>query len=558
MPSPVPVPRLRSPGRRAARVAARGAEAGGLDDTVPRATGTPLSGAGAASDEARPQTAGATMRTAVVANLVGRAWPIALGFVAVPVYLSDLGVEAYALVAAFAMLQTICSVLDMGLGTTLTRQLARTAPAADGAAQARNLVRSLEIPYWAVAGVLALASVALAGPLATRWLRPDTVTPETIRGAALLMGLTVAAQLPFTLYQGGLLGLGRQVLLNGLIIAAATVRVGATLYVLEFVSPTIEAFFLVQLAVSALQTAAGFALLWASLPRAAERPRFDRALLRANLGFAAGVAGITAVSLALTQVDKIVLSRVLPLVEFGYYGLAASVAGALAAIAQPVFTAVFPRLSQIAAAGDEPAEAAEYHRASQVLSVLLLPVAVVLAWHSHDVLLAWTGKADVADNAFLAATLLVAGSALNGLMHVPYALMLAHGWTRLPLVTNIVAVIVLVPALIWASITYGAVGAATVWFLLNAAYLAVVVPLLHTRHVRGQMVRWYLLDLALPLAGTLAGAALAEAVLPPPASRLLTIARIGALVVVSILGAAALAPEVRRPWVARLRRLAGR
>ena len=514
-----------------------------------------MSGAGAAPPEARPQPGGATMRTAVVANLVGRAWPIALGFVAIPVYLDHLKVEAYALVLAFATLQAICSVLDMGLGATLTRQLARSAPGAAGAGEARNLVRSLEIPYWAVAGVLALASVALSGPLATRWLNADTVTPETIRTSALLMGLTVAAQLPFTLYQGGLLGLGRQVMLTALIVAAATWRVATTLYVLEYVSPTIEAFFLVQLSVSVLQTAAAFALLWTSLPGAAERPRFDRALLSANLGFAAGVAGISAVSLALTQVDKVVLSRVLPLVEFGYYGFAASVAGALAAIAQPVFTAVFPRLAQIAGSGDESAEAAEYHRASQVLSVLLLPAAVVLAWHSHEAVFALTGKPEVADNAFIAAALLVAGGALNGLMHVPYALMLAHGWTRLPLVTNVVAVVVLVPAIVWASVAYGALGAAAVWFLLNGVYLVVVVPLLHTRHLRAHLVRWYLQDLALPLAGALAGAALADALVPTAPTRWLTIGRIAAMVLISILGAAALAPEVRRPWVARLRRV---
>src|SRR5262245_55873440 len=214
MPSSVSGPRYDPPA--AAPRGSRRAEARAPEPTVPRATGTPLSGADAAADESSPRPGGATMRTAVVANLVGRGWPIALGFVAVPVYLSHLGVEAYALVGAFAVLQTICSVLDMGLGTTLTRQLARTAPGAGGAAQSRNLVRRLEVPYWAAAGVLALASVALSGPLATRWLQPDKVTPETIRAAALLMGLSVAVQLPFTLYQGGLLGLGRQVMLNAL------------------------------------------------------------------------------------------------------------------------------------------------------------------------------------------------------------------------------------------------------------------------------------------------------------------------------------------------------
>jgi O-antigen/teichoic acid export membrane protein len=260
------------------------------------------------------------------------------------------------------------------------------------------------------------------------------------------------------------------------------------------------------------------------------------------------------VSLALTQSDKIVLSRTISLKEFGYYGIAASVAGTLAAIAQPVFAAVFPRLSQRVAAGDPAAEAGEYHRASQLLSVLLFPVATVLACSSHALLLAWTGKPEVADHAWLPSTMLVVGACLNGVMHIPFALMLAHGWTRLPLVTNIVAVVVLVPLLVWACDRFGAPGAASMWCVLNAGYVLIQIPLMHARLVPGEMMRWYVRDLAMPLAGAAAGALVAAVLIPAADGRVLVMARFAAMISISAVAAASLAPEVRRPLLAKLRR----
>lgn len=491
----------------------------------------------------------------VAAGLAGRALPALLGLLAVPLYLGFLGVEAYALAGAFAALQALLTILDMGLGATLTRQLARMR-AADGAAAAaaRNLVRSFEVPYWGVALVLAALAAVAGGAIGRWWLRPDEVPAETVAAACVLMGLTAAAQFPFALYAGGLLGLERQLRLNAITVGVATLRVGGTLLVLGLVAPTIEAFFLCQLAASLLQSAAGAVALWTALPSDASRPRFDAALLRSNLGFAAGVAAITIAGAVLSQTDKAVLTRLVALRDFGYYGVAASVAALVSMAAHAVYAAAYPRLSGLVAEGAGAAEARAYHGSSQTLAVLVLPPALVLGAFSREALLAWTGKPDVAEHASLPLTLLLAGSALNGLMHLPYALMLAHGWTRLPLVTNVVAIVILVPALVLGTLRWGTAGAAAAWVALNAGYVIVSVRILHTRHLRGEAMRWYVGDSLLPLAGAAAGAALGHLVLPAAASRSLELARLAGIGVVSLAGAAALAGHVRERLLAKLRR----
>ena len=80
-------------------------------------------------------------------------------------------VEAYGLIGIFFVLQTTFSLLDLGLGTTLNRELARrSASEGDGGAM-RSLVRSLELLSWALAAVLAAALILVAPVIAGDWVQ---------------------------------------------------------------------------------------------------------------------------------------------------------------------------------------------------------------------------------------------------------------------------------------------------------------------------------------------------------------------------------------------------
>jgi O-antigen/teichoic acid export membrane protein len=456
------------------------------------------------------------LRRDTFANLVGRAWVALAGLIFVPLYIKLLGVEAYGLVGFAATLQVGISLLDVGLATTLNRELARRASGGDTAQQQRDLVRTLEIPYWIVAlvivGLVELGASAIAG----RWLHPDRLPTDTVENAIRLIGITIALQFPFTLYEGGLLGIGRQVTLNVLLIVGATLRFGAVVAVLVWVSPTIEAFFVWQVAVTALQTTAGGWLLWSSLPRAKSRPRFRRDVLAGVWRFALGMAGITLSAVVLTHMDKLVLSKLLTLTDFGYYTLATVAAGVLYMLFLPLFQAVFPRLSQLLAIGDARGLSELYHRSAQALGVLILPAAAVLALFSHEIMLLWTRSPEAADATRVVVTLFAVGTGLHGLMSVPYALQLAAGWTRLALYANLIAITVLLPAIVVLSARYGAVGAAIVWVALNVGYATIGVGIMHRRLLRGELSRWYVADVGLPLVASVAAAGAVRLAMPAP------------------------------------------
>ncbi len=311
------------------------------------------------------------------------------------------------------------------------------------------------------------------------------------------------------------MGLQRQVLQNAISATMITVRSAGAALVLWQVSATIEAFLVWQLASSLAETLINAVALWRSLPAETAPPRFRSQLVLGVWRFAAGVTGISALAVILTQLDKVILSNVLSLEMFGYYSLASRVAGALYYFINPVIATFFPRFSQLFALGDEQELRRLYHRGCQLMSVLILPPAVVLMLFSQELLFLWTQNRSIAENSYLVLSLLVAGNALNALLSLPGALQLAYGWTRLMLVINTASVLLLAPLMYFMSLRYGGLGAAWVWVILNCGCVVFLLPMMHRRLLHGHLRQWFMMDVGAPLVAAFSVAGLWRQVVGP-------------------------------------------
>jgi O-antigen/teichoic acid export membrane protein len=461
-----------------------------------------------------------TLKKNLAASFVGNGWTALMAVVLVPLYIKFLGLEAWGLIGIFASLQAICALLDLGLSATLTREMARLSVREEKGQEMRDLTRTLELIYWGIAAVIGISVFALAPLIAHHWVQANQLPRTTIQHAIRVIGLAICLQWPFGLYSGGLLGLQRQVLLSCINVGIATLRGVGAILILWTVSSTLQAFFLWQVAVNLLQTCLAGLFLWRSLPKTETDAHFQSKLLRDTWRFAAGISGITVMSVILTQMDKVILSRLLSLEMFGYYILAGAVATSIYLLVLPVFSALYPRFTQLVSLGDEEGLRELYHHSCQLMSVLILPVSIVMAFFSKEILFLWTGDLKIVEHTHLILSILAAGTALNSLMHLPYALQLAHGWTKLSLYTTIVAVLLLTPLIIQMTSLYGAVGAASVWVIFNGALVVIVIQLMHRRLQKGEQWRWYFEDVGLPLAVSIGAALLCLTFVPTGGLRL--------------------------------------
>ena len=484
----------------------------------------------------------------IVANFGGNIWAGLMGLVFVPLYIYFIGIEAYGLVGVFATLLALFGLLDMGLSNTMNREMARLDVQKDKAQDMRDLVRTLEILYWAMALLISASVIALSKFIAYRWINAENLSPRTVQTAIMLMGLCVAFRWPIAFYSGGLMGLQRQVLLNGINVVMATFRGLGAVLILWLVSPTVEAFFSWQIVVSFVHIGLIVFFLWRSLPYAAEAPRFRRELLLNIWQFAAGMTGIGVLSTILTQLDKVILSKMLPLEIFGYYTLAGVVAMTLYRLIGPVFSAIYPRFTQLVSLGDQHGLKELYHTSCQFISVLIFPVGFIIAFFSYDLLLIWTQNQLITENTYLLVSILTCAMVLSGLMYIPYALQLAYGWTRLSIYTNSIAVILLTPLMILMTSQYGAVGGASVHLILNSGYVLIAIHFMHRRLLHHEKWRWYWEDVGVPLVAALSTAGMGRFLIGSQTSQFMMMFY---LIIVSIftLGVTAMATPSTRTWI---------
>jgi len=165
----------------------------------------------AARLRARLHTPKPSVRRNVVANFVATGWAAILGIVVVPLNVRFIGIEGYAVIGVYAMVQALSLLLDSGLSPTLNRELAQRSAAGHSASDTRTLVRTLEIVYWGVALLVGLIVVGLAPIAARYWLHPERLSVSEVQRALMLMGLTIAIQWPASFYASGVQGLQRQV-----------------------------------------------------------------------------------------------------------------------------------------------------------------------------------------------------------------------------------------------------------------------------------------------------------------------------------------------------------
>jgi O-antigen/teichoic acid export membrane protein len=490
----------------------------------------------------------ATLKKNIGANFAGSIWQAIMGLVFVPLYIKFIGIESYGLIGFFTTLQIIFGLLDVGLGSTLTREMARLSALTQREREMRNLVRTLEVIYWGVAIFVGVLVVLLSPAIAEHWIKPGELSTEVIQQSILIMGLVMVFQMPGGFYSGGLMGLQKQVLLNIINSGVNTLRGAGAVLVLWLVSPTIYAFLLWQLFVNILNAVLLVFFLWRNLPECEGRSEFQKNLLSGIWRFAAGMSGTAVFSVILTQIDKVILSKILPLEMFGYYMLASIIAMSLGRIFTPVFFSIYPKFTQLVSINDIDELKLLYHRICQFFAVLILPAAIVIAFFSYEVILLWTQNPITADKTHLIVSIMICGTALNGLTNPAYALQLAFGWTKLSFYKNVIAVIVLVPFIVYATKLYGVIGAASVWLLLNLGFVFIEIPIMHRKLLINEKWQWYLKDVCIPLMTCIFVAGIGRLLTTEPMSKYMMFLY---LVVISsiTLGLTAFSTSVTRIWI---------
>ena len=448
-----------------------------------------------------------SLKKNILAGYVSQIYVTLVGIVMVPFYVKYMGAEAYGLVGFFAMLQAWFQLLDMGLTPTMARETARFQGGGTDAVSLRRLLRALEGIFIGVAVVGAIVLIAGASSIAEHWLKVQQLPLVEVERSIMLMALIVAMRWICGLYRGAINGFERLVWLSGFNAAIATARFVLVLPLFIYLGASPTHFFVFQLFVAIVELLALVLQTYHQLPKVelmANNPitPWEWTPLRGMLKFSLTIAFTSSIWVLVTQTDKLVLSKLLPLADYAYFALAVLVAGGVLVVSGPISGALMPRMARLNTQGDEQGLLRVYREATRLVAAIAVPAALVLAFFAEQVLMAWTGNLDISQRAAPVLRLYALGNGVLALAAFPYYLQFAKGDLKLHLVGNFLFVVLLIPALIWATWMYGVIGAGYAWLAANCGYFLLWIPIVHARFFKGLHAKWLTIDVGgtIPLA----------------------------------------------------------
>jgi O-antigen/teichoic acid export membrane protein len=259
------------------------------------------------------------------------------------------------------------------------------------------------------------------------------------------------------------------------------------------------------------------------------------------------MAIVAGLSIAMVNLDKLILSSLLALDQFGRYSLAAAVAGVLYLFVVPITQGFYPNMVSMHATGDRASLIRLHHASSQLIAVLAGSVGIFLMVFSEPILYVWSGNAELASVISPLLAILAAVALVNCLGYVGHNIQVVCGTPSILALTGAGALLLTLVVLPTVTDKYGLSAGALAWLGIAVLQAGFLLVLAHKGTLHGEGLRWLTFDTALPLLGSAAMACLLYCCRPEPevGGRLLLAIYLLATACVTIATATLIAPDLR-------------
>jgi len=436
----------------------------------------------------------------IIFNYIGQFYVTVIGILILPLYLKHLGAEAYGLIGFFTLLQSWTQLLNLGISPTLGREIARLKNVSDQAIQLRTVVRSLDTIFIAIACLIAFSVFLSREWLVHEWLTIHKLDLQLVATCIGLMALMIGIRWIGSLHRSGINAYEKQVWMNMVDILFVTLRFPGSLLLIIWSNGNLLFFFGYQLVLALVEQMMISVKFYSLLPRVKQRINwFSIAEVKRIAPFALSVAYTGSIWIFVSQLDKLLLSKVLHLAEFGYFTLIATISGGILLLSGPISKAIQPRMTALLAQNKESEMLLLYRKATRFVVCMVAPVTLVLAFFPQEVVYIWTGDVSAANWTAPILPLYILGNGLLAIGAFQYYLQCAHGKLRQHVIYNTASALIIIPLITYAVLKHGPIGVAWVWFGYRLFALITWTPYIHHLFAPGIHKAWLLKDVLPPI-----------------------------------------------------------
>lgn len=426
----------------------------------------------------------------ILANFIGKFWSIFSNFIFIPLYINLLGFENYSIISFTLILAGLLVILDSGLTATLSREFARK----DTTYEAKkNVLQTTETIYVVLCGISLFLIVFFSKQIGRIWLNQNIYSDNDISLFLRLISFDLVFQLLFKFYLGGLLGLQKQITANKLQIAWGFFRNGLVILLIYFI-PRLDLFFLWQSAATIFFTIFVRIILGKSLTYKMVYFNFTikKKVLLNIWRFTGGVLLISLVAALNTQIDKLFISKLLPIENLGFYNISVSLSAGIYILVIPISNALQPYFTSLYSAHKRKDAENLYYRISRYINIIVFSLASILFFFPDRVILTWTGNMDLVQQTKSIIPMIAIAYSMLSLQLIPYNIAIANGYTKLNNITGIISLFVTIPGYWIVTKQYGIIGTASLFCFVQIIITIIYLVLLNKKFLDIKRIDLYL------------------------------------------------------------------
>ncbi|OGT36806.1 MAG: hypothetical protein A3F12_00815 [Gammaproteobacteria bacterium RIFCSPHIGHO2_12_FULL_38_14] len=434
----------------------------------------------------------------ILANYIGLFYSQIITIVVLPSYLQYLGSTGFGLVAVYMALQPLLNLLNIGLVPALSREIACHREINEKFIRIQKLLRSLEIIFLLLNFLVILIIFCFSPWIAHHWLQLDNTPHHEVIRCIEIMGIIIAFRLFSDLYRESILAMEKQVWLNGVSIIITTIRYIGAYVLLRWISRDPIHFFEYQLLASVTEAILLGIKFYSELSIPAKflmRFKISWGLLREVAPYAGGLFYSSILWFFATQSDKFVLSHILSLSTYGYFGLVMLISSGIMQCIVPINLAFLPRLTNLFSQGKKESVSALYRQITQIVAVIIFPVIAIVAIFGEQIVYVLTGNRTASNWAGPILFWYALGNGFFAMNAFTFYLQSAIGKVKLQVIIDTVFSIFSVPLIVFFAYHSGAKGVAIAGCVMRGILFFIQSALVHNTYMPGLHCKWLMKDI---------------------------------------------------------------
>lgn len=433
----------------------------------------------------------------IIANFFGIIFTTVLTFLVVPYYLEWLGSESYGLVGFATLIQNWLMILSAGFNPVAGRVAARAQNGHESWSDAYTLFRSIDTFIFAIGFVIVIFLFLLPVNSYDTWFNASSVNKEVLSISIILLVIISILRLASAVNRGIIANLEMQIWLNMHLSFFSFLRFAASLPIVYIYRDVVFLFYWWTF-VSILEYGTLQLKIKSVVPISSKFFSFSILSLKKYGKFALTLSFTSLVWIAITQLDKVIFTKLMSLENFGIFSTSVLLSSGVLLLSQPLTQALQPRLIKAYANGGLASLESGLRSSTKLTIIALLPVCVVLSLRSEEVMYLWTANNDIAHKAAVYLPGYVIGNYFASLLGLLYLLQVAVGNVNLHFKGNIFFAFLLIPTMVYLAFNFDPVFVSYFWAIANFIMLVVWGEYVVRKFVGSLKLIWILREIILP------------------------------------------------------------